>query len=126
MWDERMNSAIDEVAQQMTEGSPAAGADFRRRILARIEAGDAPRRSWRAAFGLSPIAVAAVIVIAVFVFRGSERVTERSAQNATAAKHETARDTVRLPPSPPDGFGGATKPDPTDHATPQQTTQAAT
>ena len=63
MSDEPVNRAIDEAARRMTDGSPADG--FRRRVLARIEANDTPRRSWRAGFVLSPIAVAAVIVTAV-------------------------------------------------------------
>jgi len=67
MWDERVNGAIDEVARQMTEEAPPHGADFRRRVLARIASNDAPRASWRTAFVLSPIAVAAAIAIAVFV-----------------------------------------------------------
>ena len=70
MWDEQVNTAIDEVARQMTEGPPAGSADLRRRVLARIESGDAPRVAWRAAFVLSPLAVAAAIVVAVFVARG--------------------------------------------------------
>jgi hypothetical protein len=50
----------------MTGGSPAPG--FRRRIVARIEAGDAPRRSWRAAVVLTPLAATAgAIVFAMFV-----------------------------------------------------------
>jgi hypothetical protein len=60
---ERVNGAIDEEARRLTDGSPAAG--FRGRVLARIEAVETPRRSWRAAFVLSPIAAAAAIVIAV-------------------------------------------------------------
>jgi len=67
MWDEDVNRAIDEVARQMTEDAPPASADFRRRVLARIASTEAPRASWRAAFVLSPIAVAAAIVIVTFV-----------------------------------------------------------
>jgi hypothetical protein len=63
MWDEPVNRAIDETARRMTEGPPPV--EFRRRVLARIEAGDAPRRSGRALFVLLPIAAAAAIVIAV-------------------------------------------------------------
>ena len=33
-----LNTAIDEVARQMTEGTPGDGAGFRRRVIARIEA----------------------------------------------------------------------------------------
>ena len=49
MSDERVNGTIDAVAREMTGGAPAPG--FRRRLAARIEAGETPRRSWRAAFG---------------------------------------------------------------------------
>ena len=56
MWDERVNTAIDEVARQMTEGSPAGSADFRRRVLARIESGEraAPRGAPRSCSRRSP------------------------------------------------------------------------
>ena len=68
MWDERVNTAIDEVAREMTDEAAATDdAAFRRRVLARIASDDEPRASWRAAFVLSPIAVAAAIVIAVFI-----------------------------------------------------------
>jgi hypothetical protein len=69
MWDEELNSTIDEVARQMTDPAPGEGAGFRRRVLERIAAGDAPRRNWRAGFVLSPIAVAAAMVIAVMFVR---------------------------------------------------------
>lgn len=61
--------AIDEVARQMTGDAPPASADFRRRVLARIASNEAPRAPWRAAFVLSPIAVAAAIVIVVMFVR---------------------------------------------------------
>jgi len=71
MSDERLNTAIDEVARRMTEGSPAGEAGFRRRVLARIEAGDAPRARWRPLFVAVPLAAA--IVIAVVVTRSGPR-----------------------------------------------------
>src|SRR3954463_12298410 len=70
MSDELLDRAIDEVARQMTEGAPLSAAAFRDRVRARIERGDAPRRSWRAAFVLSPIAAAIAIAVAAFVLRG--------------------------------------------------------
>ena len=73
MWDERVNTAIDEVAREMTERSSAVSAQLGRRVLARIESGDTPRRHWHAAFVLSPIVVAAAIAIAVFVARDVRR-----------------------------------------------------
>src|SRR5207302_1165531 len=96
MSDERVNGAIDKVARQMTEAAPAGGAEFRRRVLARIDARETPRRSWRAAFVLSPIAAAMVIAIAVLAMRGG-----RSQPQMTSP----ADTTVRLPPSR-DSFGG--------------------
>ena len=111
MWDERVNGAIDEVARQMTEEAPPHGADFRRRVLARIASNDAPRASWRTAFVLSPIAVAAAIAIAVFVAGRPDPVRPGVSQ--------PAGNTVRLPPSPLRGFGGTRKPDTTEAAGPK-------
>jgi hypothetical protein len=99
MWDEPVNDAIDEVARRMTEGAPDEAAAFRRRVLARIEAGDAPRRSWRAAFVLSPIAVAAAIVIAIVAAR-APGVRYSNSGNAQ----------VRVPPSP-GGYSATRTPD---------------
>jgi hypothetical protein len=65
MSDERMNGAIDEVARQMTEGAPTDAAAFRRRVLARIAANEAPRRTWRSVFVLTPLAAAIVIAVVV-------------------------------------------------------------
>jgi hypothetical protein len=94
MSDEQLNTAIDEVARQMTEGSPPAGdADFRRRVLARIESGDAPRARWRPLFVAVPLAAA--VVIAVVVTRS------RPAPVTAGPKGPAPQDTVRRP----DPFG---------------------
>jgi len=69
MWDEPLNTTIDEVARQMTEGAPGDGAAFRRRVIARIRNGESPRRRWRVSFVLTAIAAAAAIVVALFVAR---------------------------------------------------------
>ena len=69
MSDERLNTAIDEVARQMTDAGPGAAADLRRRVVARIEAGGVPRQRWRAAFVWSPLAVATALAVAFFVAR---------------------------------------------------------
>jgi hypothetical protein len=69
MSDERLNTAIDEVARRMTETAPDEGAAFRRRVIARIEAGDAPRGSRRPL--VVSVALAAAIVGAVMVARSS-------------------------------------------------------
>ena len=65
-----MNDVIDEVARGMTADVSDDTVAFRRRVLARVESGGAPRRTWRAAFVLSPIAVAAAIIIVAFVVLG--------------------------------------------------------
>jgi hypothetical protein len=108
MWDERVNAAIDEVAQQMTGAASAAGADLRRRVLARVASGDAPRASWRVAVVLSPIAVAAAIAIAVFVARTGPVGPGVTPQQTPSAKAPEKRSTGRegpvaqdrLPPIP--------------------------
>jgi len=69
MWDEPLNTAIDEVARQMTEGTPGDGAAFRRRVIARIEISDSPRRTWRASLVLTAVATAAAIIVALFIGR---------------------------------------------------------
>lgn len=86
MWDERVSPTIDDTAREMTDGAPADGAAFRRCVLARIEAGDASRRSWRAAFVLSPIAAAAAIAIAMGVTRGAH---DRSPESVAPQRAET-------------------------------------
>lgn len=91
MSDESLNRAIDEVARQMTEGAPAEVAAFRRDVLARIAAGGSPRRSWRAAFVLSPIAVAAALVIAAWAMRGGDTRPIATPAGAIAGLAEHAR-----------------------------------
>ena len=90
MWDEDVNTAIDEVARQMTEEVPPASADFRRRVLARIASNEAPRASWRATFVFSPIVLTAAIVIAVFIVGRPDPVRPGVSQ--------LAGNTVRLKP----------------------------
>lgn len=63
-----IDRAIDKVARQMTVGEPSS--DFRARVVARLDAGDRPRRFWPAAWTLSPMAAAAVVAVAIFVARG--------------------------------------------------------
>lgn len=78
-WD----SEIDDAAREMTRGEPDAG--LKTRVLARI---DEPRRIWRSPWILSPIAVAAVAVVAVMVFRTPETVPLPS-QTLRAGKPDT-------------------------------------
>jgi hypothetical protein len=58
---------IDDVAREMTAGSPADG--FLRRVAGRVADAGRPRtrRSWRPVHVLVPLSAAAVIVIAVIV-----------------------------------------------------------
>ena len=65
---DRIESAIDEVARDMTSGEPGPG--FTTQLLARIESGDAPRRAWRAAWTMAPLVGATAIAIAMVVARG--------------------------------------------------------
>jgi hypothetical protein len=60
-----VDAAIDEVACQMTDGMP--GANFKTRVLARI--GES-RATWRSPWILWPLALAAVVLVAVMVHRG--------------------------------------------------------
>jgi hypothetical protein len=112
MWDEDMNTAIDEVARQMTEETPPAAADFRRRVLGRIPSNEAAHASRRAAFVLSPIAVAAAIAIALFVASRPDPVRPGS---------QSAGNTVRPfdgAQGRPEALEGRLKPDTTEAAGP--------
>jgi hypothetical protein len=85
MWPEdqdRIAPAIDAVAREMTEATPDDG--FRARVLARI---DEPRRSaWRSPWVLSPLAVAAIVVLAVALRPGRPVRRDASAPAAQSAR----------------------------------------
>jgi hypothetical protein len=71
MLGERVDAAMDEVVRELTAGEP--GAAFTARVLARIDAeasGTRTRPKWRAAWVMSPLALAAAIVVGAAVFRG--------------------------------------------------------
>ena len=70
MLDEPLNTTIDEVARQMTDGTPGDDAAFRRRVIARIESGNTPRAPRRPLFVI--VAIAAAIVIAIMVTRSAD------------------------------------------------------
>ena len=70
MDDNQINRAINTVAQNMTDGEPDAG--FRARVMALIDSGDGPRRLGSPARVLSPLAAAALIVVAVVVMRHAD------------------------------------------------------
>ena len=114
MWDdERLDAAIDETARQMTAGEQ--GADFRVRVMARVEARPRAAAMWRPLY--AGAAVAALILIALVVSR-DRKLPQRPPQSAPAPMvrlkpDPTYENTIRLPPPPRGGYGGPTKPDPT-------------
>jgi hypothetical protein len=71
MSDDRL---IDDVARQMTEGQPSA--DFRARVIASID--ERPWRTTRSAWLLAPVAAAALVFIAIVVFRGNHETVRRT------------------------------------------------
>jgi hypothetical protein len=97
MSDEQLNTAIDEVARQITADAPPDGAAFRRRVLARIDGKEVDRSPFgvrRSTFGVRGwelvATVAAALVVAVFVARRPQKAIP-SAPDRTAAP-------VTLPP----------------------------
>ena len=81
---ERLDPTIDDVARQMTEGAP--GADFRARVLARIDEGAAAAawwRGWLSARTLVPLAAAAVLLIVVIIRSGPRAIEVRLKPDAT-------------------------------------------
>jgi hypothetical protein len=90
--DDRIDRAIDEVARQMTAGSP--GADLKARVLARI---GEPRPVWRSPWILAPIATAAVVLLIVLAWphQGPD-----DAERATAAVTPPSRAAQRPPVAP--------------------------
>ena len=118
MSDERLNTAIDEVARQMTDAAPGAAADLRHRVVARIAAGDTPRERWRTAFVWSPLAVATALAVVFFVARSfqSEDV-RRPGSSDTAA--------IMSLPSPPVGAAAPPEQSSTQRPTPEATGPAA-
>ena len=113
MSDERLDRLIDEVAKQLTAGQPSS--DFRARVIAGLDRH--PRRAWWTSWIAVPLGAVAVVTIAIAVarpFKDRDRGAESPApgQSSQTVKTETApavstpdTTTVRLPPSPPGGFG---------------------
>src|SRR5471032_1307065 len=83
MKNEQIDSIIDEVAGAMTAGEPRRA--FAAEVMARIESGNAPRRTWRAAWALAPLAAAAAIVLALVVFRGVQRTRDDAQPQASSS-----------------------------------------
>jgi hypothetical protein len=131
MSDERLDRLIDDVARQMTAGQPSS--DFRARVIASLDR--PPRRAWWTSWIAVPLGAMAVAMIALAVarpFKGDRGASPGPRQSSQAAKTETVPTaptpdgtTVRLPPSPPRGFGGTGKPDTTYEGSRQGTRVAA-
>jgi hypothetical protein len=100
MWpddNDRIDAAIDAVARHMTEGAPGAGLTAR--VLARIRE---RRPVWRSPWVLSPLALAAVLLVAValnhvwLANRGDTRAREAQSElsgrggNGQSAARQTA------------------------------------
>jgi hypothetical protein len=69
--DERVESAIDAAARQMTEGE--LSPDFKASVLARIGNGDHAARPWPSAWALSALGVAGVVILAALTLRAPWR-----------------------------------------------------
>lgn len=76
---DELDTLIDDVARRMIAGEP--GAEFTSSVLARL---DERRSIWRSPWLLSPIAAAAVVLIAVFVWRGGPPREVRLKPDATS------------------------------------------
>jgi hypothetical protein len=117
MSDERRDGAIDlaidEVARQMTAGE--LSSDFRARVVARIADGGRPRRTWRAAWILSPLAAAAVLAVAIFVARFQPR--ERNLEQA--ALHPSSPSTIAQATRPVESAGRPSPSAPSAEAVPK-------
>src|SRR5262245_23763773 len=87
-WDEQVDAAINDAVRRMTEGEPPP--DFTARVVERIA--EAPRdRSWGRAWVLSPLAAAAVVATAVFLFREiADQHAPTSAGNSATAGSRAA------------------------------------
>jgi len=117
MSDEQLDRLIDDVAREMTAGQPSS--DFRARVIASLDR--RPRRAWWTFWIVAPLGTLAVAVLLMMVarpFQGRDRGAESPAlrPSSEATKATTAPMTqpdsraVRLPPSPPRGFGETGKP----------------
>src|SRR5947199_2654518 len=93
MSDDRFDSAIDAVAHRMTDGEPSA--DFKARVLARIESGGGRHGHGRWTWALAPLALAAVAVFAVLTVRAPRRTDAPPRETRSAMRRE-----AETPPTP--------------------------
>jgi hypothetical protein len=105
---DRIDRAIDEVAQRMTEG--ASSADLKSRVFARIEQQDTSPSRWRIVWLAAPIVAAAMIALIVFARQEGPiekpfvepSIARRSDQPLPPAPQpETARAVTQADASPP-------------------------
>jgi hypothetical protein len=104
-WD----NEIDDVAREMAGTEPDAG--LKARVLARIEANEAPWWSRRSVWAWSPVAVAATAVLALLIV-GATWTSDNAAGTKVRHKPDPTYHTVRLKPDPKDDEVRL-KPDPT-------------
>jgi hypothetical protein len=102
--EERLDTLIDDVARQMTEGAPAP--DFTARVLQRVDE-RVPRRGWRWAWVAAPIAAAAVALIAMQVFKSAPPGTNEQTRDGVAAERAAP---VAAPTVPPQSVTQASGP----------------
>ena len=102
--EERLDTLIDDVARQMTDGAPAP--DFTVRVLQRVDE-RLPRRGWRWVWVAAPIAAAAVALIAIQVFRSAPPGTNDQTRDGVGA--EVAAPVV-APAVPPEAVAQAFTP----------------
>jgi anti-sigma factor RsiW len=93
MSDQRLDAEIDEVAREMTRGE--LPADFRARVMARMEDGPARSWIWQRAWILAPLGVAAVVLLAVFVVRAPRQSVGRIAQEVRPFPGDVRREPDR-------------------------------
>jgi hypothetical protein len=95
--EERLDTLIDDVARQMTDGAPAP--DFTARVLQRVD-DRLPRRGWRWAWVAAPIAAAAVALIAIQVFKFAPPATNEQTRHSAGAELAAPVVAPAVPPQP--------------------------
>ena len=103
MWDDKqIDAAIDETARQMTAGEP--GADFRARVLARLDAKSSLSfagftiRSWRPV--LAGLAVAALIIVLAVSRDWHQPASRVASAPAAIVRLPEANPTSKVPMTP--------------------------